>query len=272
MEVSLKQALIAAAVVLALFAGLAIFWTIDKHAHEAQIVQLQNEVASRDKTIETQKGVYQKLTIQSNDLKGLLDQKDEQLKLLEAQLKKSGDDLLAASTLIVKLRKDLESDGHVVVQPPDPKYPGMTRVALDSKSDFDPFRVTGEVVTDCSLEQAQPPHASLRLSQTRAFRFSVIVSQSSDGTWKTSTTSSEENFQVDITLAAVNPHILEPRWYEKFGLGFDIGIGTNPGLLAGIGLYYQIGRFEVGPRAWVVVDRGVSPYFGAQMIWHPFQR
>lgn len=271
-QVNLKTALITAGVILVAMIALVAFWTINKNSYEARIVKLQNDVASRDTTIETQKDVYQKLSIQANDLSKLLDSKDDEVKRLKDQLDKTGAQLLTATTLVVKLKKDLESSGNVVIQPPNPEYPSMVVAQLDSKTDFDPFRVTGSVAVDCSLEQEHAPKGTLKLSQTRALKLSVVVSQDKDGTWRSSTSSSESNFQVDIGLSAVNPYMLEPKWYEKISLGIDLGVGTNPGLLGAVGAAYKIGKFEVGPKVWVVVDRGVSPYFGAQLLWHPFQK
>jgi len=273
MKISLKQALIIASIVLLSFATFAVVLTLKKNAYDNQIVQLQNEVAKRDKTIEVQQGVYQKLTIQTEDLKGLLNLQDAQVKLLLKQLESQGDQLLTANTLIIKLKKDLQSSGHVHIDPIDPAHPEIVHTKLDSKDDFLPFRVKGEVVTDCGDKQKDmSSQASLTLSQVRPLSLTVAVSQGKDGSWRTTTTSSEKNFQIDVALAGVNPYLLEDKWYEKIGMGVDLGVGTNPGLLAGIGVFYQIGKFEFGPKAWVVVDHGTSPYFGAQLLWHPFKR
>lgn len=270
MEVSLKQVFIAAVAVFALLLGLAIVWTLDKRAHDAQIVQLQNEVASRDKTVETQKGVYQKLTIQSDDLSKLLDTKDEQLKGLRNQLDKTGAQLLTANTLVFQLKNDLKAKGNTAVVV-SPSGPGKAQTfEIKSSADLGPFNVV------CDTTGAEPVSSDAKtdvlLSQKRPLRLSVVVAQDKDGTWRTTTTSSESDFQVDIGLASVNPYLLEPKWYEKIGMGIDLGVSTNPGFLAGIGIYYGIGNFEFGPRAWFVFDRGASPFLGAQLLWHPFKR
>lgn len=271
MEIPNKVLKYGCIVLIVVVVGLVLVGAVKKSAYDSRIIELQNTVASRDQTIETQKGVYQKLSIQSRDLRDLLDKRDEQIKALEKQLKKSGDELLTANTLIVKLKKDLESNGSATQPTPDPQAPGIVRVDFDSKDDFLPFKVAGHTLGDC--ERKQPPSANLKLSQVRPLKLSVVVSQGSDGSWKTSTTSSEENFGVDIALAAVNPYILEPRWYEKIGIDFELGVGTGPGFLVGTGVSYVFGKFEVGPKAWVVIDgAGVNPYFGAQLVWHPFQR
>lgn len=269
---SLKSTLIFAGVVLLMAVVGAIGFTVSSNIAQGKIVALQNEVAKRDTTIEVQKGVYQKLTLQNKDLRELLDKDDVQLKLLQEQLAKSGANLLAANTLIVKLKTDLKSSGNVVVMEPDPKYPDIVRLGLDSKDDFAPFRVTGEVVTDCSMEQNNVPSASLKLSQTRPLKLSVVVSQDKDGTWKTSTTSSEENFQIDIGLSAVNPYMLEPKWYEKIGLQAEIAAGS--GILVGVGATYKIGKFQVGPKVWGAMNWDLTPrgYAGVTLGWNPFER
>lgn len=264
-----------AGVLLLIALGLAGTFTLITDSYKKQITALQNDVALRDKTIELQAGVYQKLSIQSHGLQDMLNQQDVQLAALQEQLAKNGADLLTATTLIVKLKKELQSHGNVVVAPTDPTYPDIIHATIDSKEDFAPFRVTGDIVADCSMREdvtAVPVRALLRMSQTRPLRLSVIVSQDKDGTWKTSTTSSEDNFQIDIGLAAVNPYMLESKWYEKIGLHADVGVGT--GILVGLGASYKIGKFTVGPTVWGAMNWDLAPkgYLGATLGWNPFQR
>lgn len=257
--------------ILVLLITLVIGGAIVKHNYDKKIVGLQNTLASKDQTIEAQAGVFQKLTIQADDLRSLLDQKDEQVKKLLNQLKKSDSDILTANLLIIQLKHDLASSGNATQPTADPTKPGIVQVDFDSKKDFLPFQVTGSTFGDCNNKEA--PRASMKLSQVRPLKLNVIVSQDRDGTWRTSTTSSEDAFSIDIGLAGVNPFLLSPKWYEKIGLNLDMGVGTGPGFLTGIGVSYQISRFELGPRAWVVVDKaGTAPYFGAQLLWHPFQK
>lgn len=273
-ELNLKRVLILAGVVLLLGLGFAIYHTQTRNAYEARIVELQNDVASRDKTIETQKGVYERLSIQSQNLTELLGDKDRELVLLKKQLDDQGAEILTANKLIVKLRKDLEHRADVPAQPVPPGHDTFERMfPIDSKDDLLPFRVTGWVTAKPKMN-CDPLTVSvgLNLTQVRPLNVSVLVSQDSDGSWRAHATSSEEAFEIDIALSGVNPRMLERKWYEKIGLGADIGIGTNPGFLVGLGAYYEIGRFEVGPRVWMVVDRGASAYFGAQLLWHPFAK
>lgn len=270
-NVTLKNALISTGVLLVIMAALAVAFTLNRRAYETRIVDLQNQVAARDKTLEVQVGVYQKLTIQANDLSKLVDSKDKQIVELKNQLDKTGAQLLTASSLIIQL-KDQVAKGKATVVVTKPTTPdGKTTFAISRTENFGPFAV------DCKMNGTEPVtpdwiESEISLTQPRLFKVSVIVSQDKDGTWRTTTTSSDEVFKVDIGLAAVNPYLLEPKWYEKIGFDTEVGLGSNPGLLAGIGASYQIGHFELGPKAWIVLDKGASPFFGASMTWHPFAK
>lgn len=270
---TLREKIYAGIVVLLLSisVGLVIFISCKESEFEKQRIELQNKLAERDETIEVQKNVYQKLSIQSKDLSKLLDEKDEELTRLKSQLKNSGDELLTASSLIVGLKKELQSARKAALAPQDPENPGKIEVKFDSDKDFSPFRVTGSTIGDCG--RVEEPTYNVKLLQEKPIKLSVVVSQQKDGSWRTSATSSEESIGVDISLASVNPFVLEPKWYENIGLNLDIGVGTGPGFLAGTGVSYRFGKFDVGPRVWVTIDpHGVSPYFGAQLLWHPFAK
>lgn len=266
----LKVALVIAGVTLLLALAFAGFMTYRDSQHSARIVELQNQVAARDNTIEVQEGVYQKLTLQTDDLTKLLDNKDAELMTLRNQLKKQNSELLSVNTIVVKLRKDLQDIKNVVVVVTDPAKPGVKRVDIDTEDRLDPFQVTGNATVDCDTNQA---NYRINLGQRSPIKFSVVVSQDKDGTWRSSATSSTKTFEVDIGLAAVNPYLLEEKWYEKLSLALELGVGTRPGLLAGAGVDVEIGKFDIGPRVWAVVDtQGASPYFGVSFAWHPFKK
>lgn len=267
----LEKWLIAVGLILLAAFGIVFVLGMKKHAYEARIVELQNQVAERDQTIEVKEGVYQKLALQTKDLNSLLGEKDAELKALKDQLDSQGAKLLSATKLVVQLREDLKyKEEHPnVVHPPTDNSPMWEETAVNSNDQWDPFRITGKVVF---YPQSHASLVELELKQYKPLSISVVLSQDSDGTWRTSSTSSAKNFVVDIQLAAVNPYMLEPRWFEKISLMADVGIGTNPGFMAGVGAAYEIGRFEVGPKVWAVFDRGASLYAGATLIWHPFKK
>lgn len=269
-ELTFRRVLIMAAAFLLVVIGFAAYHTIQSQAWEKQRVSLMNEIASKDKTIEVKEGLYQKTALQVKGLEGLLSDKDAELLVLKDQLDKQGAELLTVNTLVVKLKKDLKDARDVVVTIPDPEKPGVKGVDIDTEDRLDPFQITGKVQIDCDTNQA---HYRVGLGQRSPIKFSIVVSQDKDGTWRSSATSSAKALEIDIALAAVNPYMLEEKWYEKIALGVEAGVGTAPGFLGGIGVFYEIGRFEVGPKAWfTAAPQGVFPFFGAQMIWHPFKK
>src|SRR4051812_44063333 len=69
-------------------------WQTDK-----EMARLRNEAASNAQTIEVQKGLYTKLTLEAGDLHKLLDTRDEQIQALVTQVKKDHEQLLAANQL-----------------------------------------------------------------------------------------------------------------------------------------------------------------------------
>jgi hypothetical protein len=266
----IKVALVIAGGALLLALAFAGFMTYRDHQRSAQIVELQNQVALRDKTIEVKEGVYQKLAVQTKDLSRFLDEKDAELNALRGQLKMQGSELLTANTIVVQLRKDLKDAKSTTVVIADPAKPGVKRVNIDTEERFDPFQVTGNATINCDSNQGQ---YEVNLTQRSPIKFSVIVSQDKDGTWRSSATSSTKAFGVDIALAGVNPYLLEEKWYEKLSVAAELGVSTSPGLLAGAGVNLEIGKFDVGPRVWATLDgRGAVPYFGASFAWHPFKK
>ena len=270
MNPSIKIALIIAGTTLALALAFTGYMTWRDHQYSARIIELQNQVAARDKTIEVKDGVYQKLTLQAKDLTDLINNKDAELMSLRDQLKKQGSELLTVNTIVVKLRKDLQDAKNTTVVVVDPAKPGVKQVNIDTEDRFDPFRVTGNASVDCDSNQGK---YLINLDQRSPIKFSVVVSQDKDGTWRSSATSSTKTFDVDIGLAAVNPYLLEEKWYEKLSVAAELGVGTNPGLLAGAGINFEIGKFDIGPRVWAVVDtHSASPYFGVSFAWHPFKK
>lgn len=252
--------------------GLGAAWY--KHSYDKQITQLQNEMAEKDKTIEVQKGLYTKLTVQSEDIKGVLDQKDQQVKELLNQISKQKQDLLNASTVVASWKKAYEGLAKATQTdvPPDPTKPAVAgakpREKVDFHQDFGYIGVDGWTLTN-------PPQAWVRVKQNRPLKLTLAISQDKDKAWHTYATSSEENVGVDIQVTAVNPLLLQPHWYEKIGIAIDLGMGTNRGglgALAGIGLNYQIKQFTVGPHIWLGINDVVDKYYGLTFEWRPFQR
>lgn len=257
MEVSDKIIKYAAAAmfVLALIAGGALYFA--NRSHQADLVRLQNEIAKRDQTIEVQKGVYAKLTVQLDDLKGSIDTTSESGKKLADEVRKSKAELIAVNNALLKLKEQVAQGKGTQTEP----TPG--RLKVEFAQDFGYARVDGFTLTN-------PPEYQLRLSQGGTpLRLTLALTQQPDRSWKTLVASSDSNIAVDIGVSSVNPLALEPRWYEKLQLSLSFGVGH--GVITGLGASYRLGAFEVGPGVWATTD-GPSVYYGGSISWAPFMR
>jgi len=244
---------------------LVVVGAVQKSSYEDQRIELQNQIASKDKTIEIKDGLFTVLTQQNEDLMSKLNGKDAEIANLKAELKKKDEELLAVTGLVIKWKKAYEDEAKAH-QSIDPTTPGRDKV--DFEKDFGYIGVSGYTLTN-------PAYAWVRVEQKRPLKLTVAVSQDESKAWHTYVTSSEENMEVNIELSAVNPYILQPKWYEGIGVTAMLGggqSGSGIGGLAGIGLAYKIGNFDVGPSFIVTASDRVDKYFALTLNWHPFQR
>lgn len=237
--------------------ALGVYGYFQVRSYERHIVELQNQVAQRDSTIEVQKQVYTKLTAQFDDLSKVVDRSTAEGRSLAAELKKNKSELVSVTNALVKLREQ-------VVQGQGTQVDVDGRKRVEFSQDFGYVSIGGHTLTD-------PPEYQLRLGPgSRPLRLQLAVAQQKDGSWRSYVVSSDENVIVDIGLTAVNPYVLEMRWYEKFQLHLDVGVGD--GVLAGVGASYQIGRFQFGPNVWGTTTGGGEVFYGLNLSWSPFKR
>jgi hypothetical protein len=266
MEISDKVLKYTAAVLFFLIVSLLIFGGIKKWSYDKQITELQNSLASKDKTIEIHKGVYEKLSIETDDLKNKLDQRDVQIKMLLKDLKNSGEELLTANTMSFKWKKAYEGLANATQTPlPNSQQGGLQRDKVEFAKEWSYIRASGYTITN-------PPEAYVKVEQMRPLKVSVTVGQKEDGSWNSRVTSSEENVDVDISLAAVNPKMFDKKWYERLGASIDLGVSSN-GFLGGVGVSLLLANVDIGPKVWLTIgDNGVHPFYGAAATWHPWAR
>lgn len=248
-----------------------IWGAVGKYTNDKEMARLRNEVALRDQTIEVQKGVFTKLSLETEDLRKLLDSKDQQVKDLLDQISKNKEDLLAANQVAVKWKKAYEGAvaANQTTVPADPGTPGsVERKKVTFQKNWGVIGVSGYTLTD-------PAEAYVKVEQLKALMITLAISQDATGAWHSYVTSNDDNTTVDIKLAGVNPHILEPHWYEKLQLNLALAGGstsTGFGVLVGAGVSYKISQFDIGPAVFVGIGSTVSPYFGATFAWRPFQK
>lgn len=260
---------IGAVVIAVLVLAAVVFHVVQQHAWEKQRVDLQNQLASKDKTIEEQKGLYEKLALQESNVENVLNSKDKQIQELEAQLKSTGQQLETATSTSVYWKKAYEGVTEVSEKETPPEGSNKSpRIEVDFKRDFGYIGVHGWCKTN-------PAEGWVFVENLRPLKLTVALSQDKSKAWHSYVTSSEENVAADITVSAVDPYILQPKWYEKLAVRGDFGVGTTDsgtGLLLGLGATMEIGRFDVGPAVWVGISNRVDRYLGAMVGFHPFQR
>ncbi len=222
------------------------------------IVQLQNELAKRDTTIEVQKQVYARLALQLDDLRSVIDTSTAEGKRLANEIKRNKAELVMVNNNLVKLKEQVASGKGA-----ETDVGGRKKVEFDK--DFGFVHVGGFTLTG-------PPEFQLKLSQgSRPLKLTTALTQLPDGSWKTDVASSDENVAVEIGVTAVNPLIFQPRWYEKIKINADVAAGGQ-GILIGLGVSYKLGQFDLGPKIWSVSPDFLSPFYGLGVGWAPFEK
>lgn len=244
---------------------------LDKRSADKEKVDLQNQLALRDKTIEEKNGLYEHLAISSSGVIGQLDESNAQVKALKEQLKKSGEQLDNATSVALNWKKAYEGVANATqstVPSTDTSPSAASRIRVDFNENWGYISAKGYTLTS-------PPEAFVHVQQDRPLKLTVALSQDKTGAWHSYTTSSEDNVNADITVSAVNPSLRNERWYERIGVAADLGIGsqsTGAALLLGVGATLQIGQFDVGPSIWMTVSDHADKFYGASMVWHPWGR
>jgi hypothetical protein len=196
------------------------------------------QLAYSKETIELTKGLYSKEVIKYEDLSKLFTQKGSEIDALKKQLRDSQAKLLVAEQVTLTWKRAYEAAVKAnQTEEPSKEPDGIPRKRVDFVGDLGPIRATGHTLTD-------PPEAFLKLEQIMPLVLTLTMAQNRDETWTTYVTSSDENVNVEINVAGVNPLILKEKWYRRFWLDLGAIITGDPG--ARIGLRYQFDRFSFG--------------------------
>jgi len=228
--------------------------------------RLLSQVAERDKTIETQKGVFERRSIASEEALRVsverLASADERIRTLDDELKRRGEQLVSANSLTLKWKKDYEGLVAATQTDAPPATPGgPPRRRVDFSKDWGMIGVSGHTLTD-------PAEAYVSVKQLRPLRLTLFVSEGRDGVWTARAVSSEDDIGVDIDMSTVSPRLPPRTFFERLGVTLHAFVG--PSVLVGVGLSYDIGRFEFGPAA--LTSTNGEKFFGASLLWRPFNR
>ena len=237
-----------------------------RNQYEKVQLELRNQIAKHETTLEVQKGIFEKRLVEMNDLQKLLDTSRADTAKLAKELDKNKASVLVLTELSVKMRQDYEAKLSAK-QTQVPGVAGKMRTKVEFDKNFGSYNINGYTLTD-------PGEAWLRLRQLRPLRLTLAVSQLPDKTWRATVASSEEDLSVEVNLAAVNPMVLSPKWYEALGImahaaGGELNGGQSTGLLW-MSLTYDIKQFTVGPSAWFTLQG--FRFYGASVLWRPFKK
>lgn len=252
-----------------------LYMYIKNRQYRNEIADLYNKVTRQAETIEVQKNVYEKKSLEVDDLNSILEslKKDNDLDKdtitkLQKELEKRQSELLAANRLALKWKKayEAEVEANQTEDPgKDPDDPGDDRIKISFEKDFGYIGVNGYTLTN-------PPIAWISVKQNRPLFLTMALSQNKDGHWSTLVTSSEDNVEVDVEVSAVNPFVLAKKWYEKLSVDTGIKLKTS-GLTPKLGISYPFGPINVsGGLQGDTVDKSVGWYVGLGYLWRPFER
>jgi hypothetical protein len=243
------------------------------------ILDLQNQNASLQQTVQIKDGLFEKQVLQTNSVKNDLDASNAQNQALQDQLKKTGQQLADETSLNLTLKNayTVAVTASQTVIPNPSSSPTTTtgvtlassRIRVDFSQNFGLYSVKGYTLTS-------PPEGQITLTQTQPLKLTVAMSKDSSGVYHTYVTSSDQNMNINIESSAIDTSVQEPHWYEKVGFQASFGVGTTntgSGVLAGIGPTLDLGskqQFTVGPSFWIDVTNSVSKYYGATFLWRPF--
>ena len=238
-----------------------------RNQYEKIQLDLRNQIARHDTTLEVQKGVYEKRILEMGDLKKLLDTSQSDKAKLAKELDKQKSSVLVLTELSVKQRQDYEAKLSAKQTQVPGVVAGKTRTKVEFEKELGPYQINGYTLSD-------PGEAWVRLRQLRPLRLTLAISQLADKSWRATVASSEEDTTaVEVKLAAVDPLVLKPAWYE--GIGFMVHGGGRDVLRKGVGLLglsvtYDIKQFTVGPSFWITTNG--DRFYGANVLWRPFRQ
>lgn len=217
---------------------MAIGFKLGSRSRDNEMQELAVRLAANEKTIEIEKGLYATAIVELKHAEGLLDGSRSEVKLLKEQLKKAGAELLTSQQLTIRWKKAYEAAlAANQTEEPNPNPGDPVRKRIDFTGTLGPILATGHTITD-------PPEAYLKLEQIIPLILTVAVAQNKDGTWTSYVTSSDDNIDVQVSLAGVSPRILSQKWYQRIWLDLGAAALGDPGV--SVGLSYRGNRYSIG--------------------------
>lgn len=220
---------------------------------QKQIADLSSQLATTEKTVEVDKGVYATEVEQMSSLESLLTGDSSEIKALKQQLSQTQADLLSTQQIVVQWKNAYE--GELAA---NQSLQGK-RERVDFSGKLGPIAAVGYTLTD-------PAEAHLSLRQVDPLTLTVSVARQKDGKWSSYVTSSDPNIDVKVNLAAVDPGVLAPTWKQRIWL--NSGVDFLGGRSASLGVSYHFDRWSLGVSCsvWDPIDFGCGVTAGFQLF------
>lgn len=230
---------------------------------------LNNRIAELEGTLKETETAYsvrgveiEDLKLKNKELQTIINDRDEEVAVLGEvvlQWKKKYFDIKNATGTVVG------SDGTTVVEVPADCQTCLKdlrfRVDFDQTKDY--LRVAGHTLTN-------PAQAELEVSWTRELKFSFVLTKQDDNLRLYFDTNTPDIVASKLTLK-VDPSVFEKKWYEKIGVGLDVGVGE--GVQSSVRAFYDIlPDWYVGPMVTFGYDgQQTRTLYGATVGWYPFR-
>lgn len=237
---NLRKAAIAASVLIVIFLIGEVGYGCGQRSRETDIANLSQALADSEKTVKLKDGLYQTTLVEVGDARKLLELKQAENRDLLKALDDAKAKVLVTEKVVIKwLPKESPVEATQTDVPPDPGGLPVTRKRVDFKHDFGPFLVSGYTLTD-------PAAGFVSVSQGRPLSLTLAVSRDPKGRWLSHVSSSDPDLDVAVTLGAVDPGILDKRWYQRFWVTGTAGFLGDDSV--GMGFEYRGERFSFGPQ------------------------
>jgi uncharacterized membrane-anchored protein YhcB (DUF1043 family) len=246
------------AIVIIIFVGLG--FRLGDWWRSREVADLKTELSKSAETLELATGLYVRKIEEIDKLTSILDTSRTEVKKLKEHLEDSKAQLLVTEQISIRWKKAYEA-ALAAAQSEEPPVDGgvVARKRVDFEGTLGPIKAKGFTLTD-------PPEAFLKLDQSLPILLTMSVAQNKDGTWSTFVTSSEDNIDVKVDLAGVNPLIISPSWYQRIWLGVGATVIGDPAGTLTLGYYGD--RFSFGAECYFAgsENRGCGGSLGVRLF------
>lgn len=245
------------------------FYLYERHSRRAAERELNNKIAELEGMVKETETAYsargvelEDLKLKNKELQGLVEDRDEEIAAL-------GEVVLKWKTKYFEIKNATGSvvggDGTTVVEVPADCQTCLKdlrfRVDFDEVREY--LRVKGHTLTN-------PAYAAVEVSWERPLKLTFVLAKKDDKFRLYFDSNTPDLVPGDLTLT-VDPSVFEKSWYEKIGVGLDVGVGE--GVQSSVRVFYDIlPDWFVGPVVTFGYDgQRTRTLYGATVGWYPFR-